>query len=106
MKKLLLSGSFLVIALLTVFGQHASFILDADTGNEMDDLYAIVKSLQDENAEVKGLISSHFNNVQLLTDSMWNGYLTADINTVMRSQELNEMLLNELDYMDIVSLQN
>ncbi len=89
-----------ILSLLLLFffvaasGQKISLIIDADTGNEMDDLYAIVKAVQDENCEVTGLISAHFNNVQLLTDEKWNGYSTENINTLQISQELNEQLLN------------
>jgi inosine-uridine nucleoside N-ribohydrolase len=72
-------------------------VIDADTGNEMDDLYAIVSALLDDEAEVDALISAHFNNVQLLTDSMWHIYPTEDINTIQISQDLNEQLLYLMD---------
>ncbi len=75
----------------------SSFILDADTGNEMDDLYAIVRCLVDDKINLIGLTSAHFNNVQLLTDSIWHIYPTEDINTVQISQDLNESILESLD---------
>jgi inosine-uridine nucleoside N-ribohydrolase len=77
------------------------FILDADTGNEMDDLYAIVRSLIDEKVEIIALTSAHFNNVQLLTDSLWHIYPTEGINTLRISQEINENILKELDRKNI-----
>jgi inosine-uridine nucleoside N-ribohydrolase len=70
--------------------------LDADTGNEMDDLYAIARLLIDSTVDVVGLSSAHFNNVDLLTEKTWNGYPTKNINTVKISQSLNEMLLKIL----------
>lgn len=77
------------------------FILDADTGNEMDDLYAIVRCIIDEQVELQALTSAHFNNTQLLTDSLWHIYPTKGINTVGISQEINEQLLRNLNSMDI-----
>ena len=77
------------------------FILDADTGNEMDDLYAIVRCIIDEDVELQALTSAHFNNTQLLTDSLWHIYPTKGINTVAISQEINEQLLRNLNSMDI-----
>jgi len=68
-------------------------ILDADTGNEMDDLYAIVRAVRSPELEVAALYSAHFNNVQLLTDDKWHIYPTEDIDTVAISQRINEHLL-------------
>lgn len=83
------------------FAPVKTFILDADTGNEMDDLYAIVRSLIDEDVKLIALTSAHFNNVQLVTDSLWNIYPTAGINTVKISQDINESLLEGLKKDDI-----
>ena len=85
----------LVVFYLTAAAQ-TSIILDADTGNEMDDLYAIAGSVLDKELEIEVLISAHFNNVQLLTDSMWHIYPTKNINTLQISQEINENLLQVL----------
>lgn len=76
-------------------------ILDADTGNEMDDLYAIVAALLSDSLEVTALISAHFNNPQLLTDSVWHVYPTENINTVEISQRENQKLLRSLDRTDV-----
>ena len=68
-------------------------ILDADTGNEMDDLYAIVRAVRSPELDVVALNSAHFNNPQLVTDERWHIYPTRDIDTVEISQRLNERLL-------------
>lgn len=81
--------------------QKVKYILDADTGNEMDDFYAIVRSFDDEDVELTGLISTHFNNIQLLTDSMWNSYSTKNINSLQLSQMENEKLLQECNLTQI-----
>ncbi len=94
---------FILYLIMTITATHAQkeIIIDADTGNEMDDLYAITYALMNEDAKVSALISAHFNNVQLLTDSMWNSYPTKNINTLEISQQLNEKILEELDMTDI-----
>jgi purine nucleosidase len=74
-------------------GQKNKIILDADTGNEMDDLYAIVSALFDSKAEILALNSAHFNNVDLLVDSFWHVAPTKGLNTVAESQRFNELLL-------------
>jgi len=77
------------------------FILDADTGNELDDLYAIVRAVIDEEVTVTALTSAHFNNPQLVTDSLWHIYPTENINTVQISQDINENLLETLGRTEI-----
>lgn len=81
--------------------QKVKFILDADTGNEMDDLYAIARCFDDNDVELTGLVSAHFNNIQLLTDSVWNGYSTKNINSLQLSQIENEKLLRQCNLMQI-----
>lgn len=76
-------------------------IIDADTGNEMDDLYAIVQALWAKEPCVVALTSAHFNNPQLLTDSLWHGYPTEGIQTMALSQQLNEMVLTGMDRLDL-----
>ncbi|QIA08339.1 nucleoside hydrolase [Draconibacterium halophilum] len=91
----------IVLALLAIsititgFAQKKTFIIDADTGNEMDDLYAIVRAFDNDEVKLQALISAHFNNPQLVTDSMWNSYSTKNINTLQLSQMENERLLQE-----------
>ena len=93
--------SLLAVAIVNGFAQPTQIILDADTGNEMDDLYAIVKAVRDDALEVTALISGHFNNAQLLTDSLWHIYPTSGINTVQISQAENEKLLRSMGREDI-----
>jgi purine nucleosidase len=97
---------FFVLFLFLMVGQNlkaqkVKLIIDADTGNEMDDLYAITRTFDSQDAELLGLISAHFNNPQLVTDSMWNSYPTKNINTVRLSQMENERLLHECNHMQI-----
>ena len=92
---------FLLLLSYALKAQPIPLIIDADTGNEMDDLYAIVRAVLANEFEVLGVSSAHFNNPQLLTDSLWHIYPTKDINTVCISQALNEELLKELDMEEI-----
>ncbi len=59
-------------------------IVDADTANEIDDLYAIVRALVAPEFQIEGLTSAHF------TRS------TKSNETVRRSQEMNEQLLDAM----------
>ncbi|MDZ7317413.1 MAG: nucleoside hydrolase [candidate division KSB1 bacterium] len=68
-------------------------ILNADTANEMDDLYAITYLLAVTGDELLAVSAAHFNNVDLLTDSLWNGYATHGIRTMELSFSLNRQLL-------------
>ena len=53
--------------------QKVKLILDADTGNKMDDLYAIIRTFDSDDFELTGLISAQFNNTQMVTD-FWKSY--------------------------------
>jgi purine nucleosidase len=64
-------------------------IIDADTANEIDDLYAIVRALR-----APGL------HVLALSSAQWNHRLSPD-DSVMRSQVLNEDLVRLLGRQDI-----
>ena len=59
-------------------------IVDADTANEIDDLYAIVRAIAAPEFQVEGLTSAHF------TRS------TESNETVHRSQKINEQLLDAM----------
>jgi len=100
MKKLLL-----LLVLFTIitssFAQKQKVWLDADTGNEMDDLYAIVRLVKEPSAELIGLSSAHFNNPDLLVFEKWNAYDTKGLNTIADSQRLNEQILKALKRLDI-----
>ncbi len=102
-----LSTKSMLLVCLSFFGmacantQTTRFILDADTGNEMDDLYAIVSAVADPQAELIALTSAHFNNPQLLTDSIWHIYPTKGIKPIEISQALNEELLEGLNLLSL-----
>ncbi|MBL7112677.1 MAG: nucleoside hydrolase [Bacteroidales bacterium] len=68
-----------------VDGNNASIIIDADTGNEMDDLFAITRALLEDDIEVIGLTSAQWFNHPDATDS-----------TVWVSQQLNDEILRNL----------
>ncbi|MGZ8558967.1 MAG: nucleoside hydrolase [Chitinophagaceae bacterium] len=88
---------FSILLCLQGLTQKQKVWLDADTGNEMDDLYAIVRLVKDTTVDMIGLSSSHFNNADLLVFEKWNGYYTKDLNTVAESQRLNELILKALN---------
>lgn len=92
---------FLIIFLIntqvfSALAQKQKVWLDSDTGNEMDDLYAIVRLLKEPTVEVVGLSSAHFNNPDLLVFEKWNAYDTKGLNTLEDSQRLNELILNTM----------
>lgn len=86
----------------SLMAQKQKVWLDADTGNEMDDLYAIVRLVKDTTIDLIGLSSAHFNNPDLLVFEKWNAYETKGLNTVAESQRLNEEILASLNRMDIL----
>ncbi|MDF1549045.1 MAG: hypothetical protein P1P88_14570, partial [Bacteroidales bacterium] len=55
MKKMRLLVFLLVIAISTFAQEKRKVIIDADTGNEVDDLFALVRGLIDPQWEVIGL---------------------------------------------------
>ena len=63
-----------------------SIIIDADTGNEVDDLYAIVRALIEPKFDVLGLSSAQ-----------WQASHWATPNTLEDSQRLNMLLLSYLN---------
>jgi len=64
-------------------------LIDADTANEIDDLYAIVRALLAEEVEIVGLSSAQ-----------WHHRLAPE-DTVQQSQELNRDLLRLMGRLDI-----
>ncbi|MGC6426064.1 MAG: nucleoside hydrolase [Akkermansiaceae bacterium] len=64
-------------------------VLDADTANEIDDLYAITRMLKQDKFEVLGL-----------TSTQWFHYLSGE-KTVHQSQALNEKLVRLLGRADL-----
>ena len=95
----ILSGLFILLSL-TALSQQKVW-LDTDTGNEMDDLYALVRLALEPDIVVTGISSAHFNNPDLLVFEKWNAYNTATLNTVAESQRLNEELLMAMGLSEI-----
>ena len=98
--RLLLSALCFVLCL-QVSAQKQKVWLDADTGNETDDVYAIARLLAERSVDVVGLSSAHFNNADLVTFEKWNQYPTSGIKTVEISQKLNEAILGAMDITSI-----
>jgi len=65
-------------------------IVDADTANEIDDLYAIVRALVAPEFQVEGICSAHFTRSTKPNDS------------VHRSQALNEQLLGAMGLLETI----
>jgi purine nucleosidase len=72
------------------------FILDADTANEMDDMYAITQAVLDPRAALLALSSAHFNNVEIYARRRWHLYPMDGFVPVQASQRENERLLGLL----------
>jgi len=100
MKYFVLVLTFTLIAF-SSSAQKQKVWLDADTGNEMDDLYAIVRLVKDPSVQLIGLSSAHFNNPDLLVFEKWNAYNTKSLITVAESQRLNEQILKALNRSEI-----
>jgi inosine-uridine nucleoside N-ribohydrolase len=101
MKNLLIL--FFLFFSISLYAQHKQKVwLDADTGNEMDDVYAIIRLLwaKDE-LDIIGLSSAHFNNADLLSFEKWNQYTTLGIKPVQISQRLNEEILQTMGLTNI-----
>ncbi len=88
-----MSRILLILMVLTSFQTVTAkmpLILDADTANEVDDLYAIVRALIAPEFEVLGLNSAH-----------WQVSHWATENSLEDSQRLNEVLLGYLEMSDL-----
>lgn len=101
MNHIVILFAFLLV-ISNVFAQKQKVWLDADTGNEMDDLYAIVRLVKDPTVDLVGLSSVHFNNPDLLVFEKWNAYKSKGLNTVAESQRLNKQILKALNKIDIL----
>ncbi|WP_338869042.1 nucleoside hydrolase [Spirosoma sp. SC4-14] len=91
----------LLLGCASVFAQKQKVWLDADTGNETDDVYAIIRLLAEPSVDVVGLSSAHFNNADLVAFDKWNQYPTKNIKTVAISQQLNEEILRAMGKLSI-----
>src|SRR5665647_1064204 len=96
---LMLIACFCVFS--SAIAQKQKVWIDSDTGNEMDDLYAIVRLVKAPSIDVIGLSSAHFNNPDLLVFEKWNAYDSKGLNTVAETQRLNEQILKALGRLDI-----
>lgn len=95
MKKIIRTKLVILLACLSVScveGQKLQLILDADTGNEIDDLFAIARMVEQDTFEVVGLNSTQ-----------WFHRRSGD-RTVFESQTLNEELLRLLGREEIPAL--
>jgi inosine-uridine nucleoside N-ribohydrolase len=93
----LTGGSAMMIPFIDLYASHkgifqsnrTSLFIDADTANEIDDLYAIVRAL----------LEPDFNTLAL-SSAQWFHHLSP-VNTMEESQKINEDILRLMDRMDI-----
>ncbi|MFP5040890.1 nucleoside hydrolase [Parasediminibacterium sp. JCM 36343] len=83
------------------YGQQQKVWVDADSGNETDDIYALFRLLGEPSIKLVGVSSAHFNNADLVAFEKWNQYATKGINTAAISQQLNEDLLKAMGKLSI-----
>lgn len=96
MKRLPLLFAVLFLSL-SLFAQKQKVWVDSDTGNEMDDVFALVRLLWEaDKLDIVGVSSAHFNNADLLTFEKWNQYTTDGIRPVHISQALNVEILETM----------
>jgi inosine-uridine nucleoside N-ribohydrolase len=92
LKSTLLITLYLAFALIPmqIYGKQIPLLLDCDTANEIDDLYAIVRAFVEPRFEMVGLTSAHYRTQK-----------NAPPNTVQPSQDLNEKLLRLMDRLEV-----
>lgn len=81
----------LVTAVATLHAQQKKIILDADTGNEVDDLYAIVRALVEPAWDITALNAAQWQSSQWAVDQ-----------TMEESHRLNQVLVSYLKMSDEV----
>jgi inosine-uridine nucleoside N-ribohydrolase len=101
MRFLKFSFSLILILSFSISFAQQKVWLDADTGNEMDDLFAIAYLLKSDKIKLIGISSAHFNNADLNVFEKWNAYDASILNPVEESQRLNEEVLAALNRLDI-----
>ena len=67
-----------------------TMLIDADTANEVDDLYALARAIAEPSINIVGITSAQFHNSPLASDS-----------SVLESQILNEDIVRIMDRADI-----
>ncbi|MFT4855091.1 MAG: purine nucleosidase [Algoriphagus sp.] len=70
--------------------RRIKIIIDADTANEVDDLFALVGAMASDSFDIKGITSAQFHTSPLASDS-----------TVLESQKMNEELVRLVGRTDI-----
>lgn len=76
---------FLFLIVLPCNAQKRQVVIDADTGNEVDDLYALVRILLEPSVEVTALTAAH-----------WQTSHWSIENSMENSHRLNQQLLGEM----------
>ena len=71
--------------------QKIPLMIDADTANELDDLFAIARAISEPKFNILAISSAQFNNSPL-----------ASSNSVMESQLLNQKIISIMDRTDII----
>lgn len=79
--------------LINLYGQNAKVIIDADTGNDIDDMPAIVMAIKSGKIDVVAL-----------TASQWNRFEVCGRQTMLESWMFNNRILKVLDLEHIPSL--
>jgi inosine-uridine nucleoside N-ribohydrolase len=91
---LIVFAAYMIVSNIAFFqgsgGLSTKTIIDTDSGNDIDDLFAIARALTDRNIEIIGLISSQ-----------WNFNENAPDSSVQVSQEVNEKILKILNLTNI-----
>lgn len=84
-----------------LYSQKQKVWLDTDSGNEMDDLYAIVRLIKEPSIDLIGMSSAHFNYADIMVMEKYNGYITKGLITIDESQRVNEEILKAMNRMDL-----
>ena len=100
-RRLFFAGLFLCV-FLSSYSQKQSVWIDADTGNEIDDVFALIRLLNEPSVSVAGISSAHFNNPDLLVFEKWNQYPMSGISSIDISQQLNEDIVSQMGRTDVV----
>lgn len=87
----LMSVGILLVSAFAKAQHPTPLIIDADTANEVDDLYALVRAINEPALDLRGITSAQFNTSPLATK-----------NTVGESQKINEQIIQLMDRPDIV----
>ena len=79
----LLVNFFLLTPVILVLQEDKiPMVIDADTANEVDDLFALVRAINEPKFDLLGVTSAQFHTSPLATDS-----------TVLESQRINEKII-------------